>query len=105
MLWAIEEVVEGVDPKGCLIVNTATEFAQRDEQVAFRVSQGFGKYRGIFLAAVERGQEDGSVRTDKEADVLANYLVTSMSGLRTMVKAGMDLDVLRGMVAMVTSTL
>ena len=105
LLWAIEEVIEGVDPKGCLVVNTATEFAQRDEQVAARVSQGFDKYRAIFLAAARRGQEDGSVRNDKEATLLANYLVTSMSGLRTMVKAGTDIEVLRGMVAMVMSAM
>jgi len=105
LLWAIEEVIEGVDPKGCLVVNTATEFAQRDEQVAARVSQGFDKYRAIFLAAARRGQEDGSVRNDKEATLLAHYLVTSMSGLRTMVKAGTDIEVLRGMVAMVMSAM
>ena len=105
LLWAIEEVIEGVDPKGCLVVNTATEFAQRDEQVAARVSQGFDKYRAIFLAAARRGQEDGSVRNDKEATLLANYLVTSMSGLRTMVKAGTHIEVLRGMVAMVMSAM
>ena len=25
LLWAIEEVIEGADPKGCLVVNTANE--------------------------------------------------------------------------------
>ncbi|MCH8899918.1 MAG: hypothetical protein IH942_05425, partial [Acidobacteria bacterium] len=46
-----------------------------------------------------------SVRSDKEATLVADYLVTSMSGLRTMVKAGTDLEVLRGIVAMVMSAL
>lgn len=105
LLWAIEEAIEGADPKGCLVVNTANELAQRDKQVAAQVSQGFDKYRAIFLAAAIRGQEDGSVSNDKEATLLANYLVTSMSGLRTMVKAGTDLEVLRGIVAMVVSAM
>ncbi len=105
LLWAIEEVIEGTDPKGCLVVNTANELAQQDEQVAAQVSQGFDKYRAIFLAAARRGQQDGSVRSELEADLLANYLVTSMSGLRTMVKAGTDLEVLRGIVAMVMSAM
>ena len=105
LLWAIEEVVEGTDPKCCLVVNTANEFAQRDEQVAAQVSQGFDKYRAIFVAATRRGHEDGSVRSDKEATLLANYLMTSMSGLRTMVKAGTDHEVLRSIVAMVMSAM
>ncbi len=105
LLWAIEEVTEPVDLKGCLVVNTANEFAQRDADVAEHVSQGFDRYRAIFLAAAKRGQEDGSVRRDESAEVLANFLVTSMSGLRTMVKAGMDLEKLRGMVAMVMSAI
>ena len=73
--------------------------------MAEHVSQGFDRYRAIFLAAAKRGQEDGSVRRDESAEVLANFLVTSMSGLRTMVKAGMDLEKLRGMVAMVMSAI
>ena len=77
----------------------------RDAEVAEHVSQGFDRYRAIFLAAAKRGQEDGSMRLDESAEVLADYLVASMSGLRTMVKAGKDLEVLRGMVAMVTSAL
>ncbi len=105
LLWAIEEVIEGTDPRGCLVVNTANELAQRDKQVAARVSQGFDKYRAIFLAAARRGQEDGSIRSDKESTLLANYLVTNMSGLRTMVKAGTNLEVLRGVVAMVMSAM
>ena len=105
LLWAIEEAIEGADPKGCLVVNTANELAQRDKQVATQVSQGFDKYRAIFLAAARRGQEDGSIRSDKESTLLANYLVTNMSGLRTMVKAGTNLEVLRGVVAMVMSAM
>lgn len=106
LLWAIEEVTETAgDPRGCLVVNTANEFAQRDAEVAERVAKGFDRYRSIFLAAAQRGHADGSVCRDESAEVLADYLVASMSGLRTMVKAGKDPEVLRGMVAMVTSAL
>jgi len=90
LAWAIEEVFAGLDPRGCLIMNTATEFSQRDPQIAELVQQGLEAYRAIFEEAVVRGQEEGSIRADKEAGVLASYLVTTMSGLRTMVKAGTD---------------
>jgi TetR/AcrR family transcriptional repressor of nem operon len=102
LLWAI---AEPADPKGCFVVNTANEFAQRDEMVAQLVSRGFDRYRAIFLAAVQRGQQDGSVGRDEPTEVLADYPVASMSGLRTMVKAGKDPEVLRGTIAKVMSTL
>ena len=97
--WAIEEAFGGVDPRGCLIMNTATEFAQRDQRIAQAVSDGLETYRMIFEAAAVRGQEEGSIRTDKEAAVLASYLVTTMSGLRTMVKAGTTRASLTAMIA------
>lgn len=101
LLWAIDEVVEGIDPRGCLIVNTASEFAQRDGAVAERVRRGLEQYRTIFLEAVHRGQAEGEIDAQKDALLVASYLVTSMSGLRTMVKAGVDLESLRAMAGMV----
>jgi hypothetical protein len=73
--------------------------------VAQLVSRGFDRYRAIFPAAVQRGQQDGSVGRDDPTEVLADYPVASMGGLRTMVKAGKDPEVLRGKIAKVMSTL
>lgn len=96
--WAIEEAAAGTGATGCLIMNTATEFAQQNQPIAALVTQGLESYRTIFEAAAKRGQREGSIRTDKAADVLAGYLVTTMGGLRTMVKAGTDLTSLNEMV-------
>lgn len=98
LLWAIEEVIEGADPRGCLIMNTATEFAQRDPDVARLVASGLGQYREIFRLAVRRAQSEGAIATDRDPEAIAGYLVTSMSGLRTMVKAGTHVGSLRSMV-------
>ena len=76
------------DPKGCFVVNTASEFAQTDSQIGECVTAGMRSFRSIFRDAVTRGQKDGSVRADRQAGLLVDYLVTTMSGLRTMVKAG-----------------
>jgi TetR/AcrR family transcriptional repressor of nem operon len=103
--WAIEEALGDANPRGCLIMNTATEFAQRDPQIASLVSDGLATYRTIFEAAVQRGQREGSIRADKSAHLLASYLVTTMSGLRTMVKGGTDLDSLSEMVTVAMDAL
>lgn len=105
LLWAIEEVVAGVDPQGCLVMNTAAEFAQRDHAVADRVAQGLKNYRRVFLAAVRRAQQEGDVESETDAKSVAAYLVTTMSGLRTMAKAGADVESLRSTVALAVNAM
>lgn len=105
LLWAIEEVIEGVDPRGCLIMNTATEFAQRDPEVAQLVGRGLDQYREIFSRAVQRAQEEGAIDDSRDPEAIAGYLVTSMSGLRTMVKAGTHVGSLRSMIEVTVGAL
>ena len=100
----INEVSEVANPKGCLVTNTASEFAQSDSQIAASVASGLDSYRAMFRQAVEKGQRDGSVRSDTKAELLANYLVNNMSGLRTMVKSGTDQNTLKEMVAIIVDT-
>ncbi len=100
----IQEVNELANPRGCLVTNTATEFAQSDPEIAAIVSNGLSGYRSMFCQAVVKGQSDGSVRGDFTPEELADYLVTNMSGLRTMVKAGTAAPTLRKMVDMIVST-
>ncbi len=100
----ISEANELANPKGCLVANTANEFAQSDTQIALQVATGLDGYREMFCKAVEKGQLDGSIRRDMNPDQLANYLVTNMSGLRTMVKAGTDEAVLQQTVGVIVET-
>lgn len=78
------------EKQGCLLMNTASEFAQRDPVVASLVSKGTEKLSKVFLAAVKRAQQEGDISPDSDTQALANYLISSMSGLKTMVKAGMN---------------
>ncbi len=94
----INEVNEVANPMGCLVTNTATEFAQSDAQIAQYITDGLDGYREMFRQAIIKGHKDGSIRADKNPQTLANFLVTNMSGLRTMVKAGTDQAVLKKMV-------
>jgi AcrR family transcriptional regulator len=100
----VKEVNELANPKGCLVINTASEFAQSDAQIALSVANGLDGYRDMFCQAVRKGQKDGSIRHDFESELLANYLVTNMSGLRTMVKAGTNETILERMVEVIVAT-
>lgn len=75
-------------PKGCLIMNTATEFAGRDAVVARLVSHATSDFADVFVAAIRRAQREGDISPDKDAEALGRYVVSTISGLKTMVKAG-----------------
>ena len=76
--------------RGCLLMNTASEFAQTDPEIAELVSSSINNLTRIFEKAIQQGQQQGDIPADKNRHELANYLVSSMSGLKNMVKAGAD---------------
>lgn len=74
--------------RGCLIMNTASEFSQRDSSIARCVEAGIQATRDIFLQAVNAAQADGEISSNTRAEILADYIVTVVSGLKNQVKAG-----------------
>lgn len=76
--------------RGCLLMNTATELAQKDPEIAARVATGFEGLRGILTAALLRGQQEGEITPDEDAGALAGYLISSLGGIKTVVKGGTD---------------
>lgn len=91
--------------RGCLLMNTATEFAQKDQQVAEHVSTGFKGLRRVLKAAVQRGQKDGSITSTQDAGILANYLACSLGGIKTMVKGGADEKTVQEIVGVILKAL
>lgn len=88
LLSAVEEARSSDNPRGCMIVNVATEFSARDPRIRELIAHGAKRVTQIFVAAVKRAQSEGSIPDDKDPDILGRYLLSSLSGLRTMVKAG-----------------
>jgi TetR/AcrR family transcriptional repressor of nem operon len=98
-LESVLDEARGVcEARGCLVMNTANEFARRNPRIAEAVSQGLERFHDVLQAAVERAQQEGDIPQKRDATMLANFLVSSMSGLKTMSKAGADEDTLRGIV-------
>ena len=91
--------------RGCLLMNTASEFAQSDPEIAELVSTGIDNITDVFELAIRRAQQQGDVSSDKDARTLASYLVSSMSGLKNMVKAGADRETIRHIADIALSTL
>lgn len=91
--------------RGCLLMNTATEFSQREPVIATAVTKALDELRSVLVEAVRGGQSDGSIATGRDPMVLAGYLMTSMGGLKAQAKAGVDAKSLEAIVQVVLSAL
>lgn len=72
---------------GCMLMNTATEFAQKDPEIAARITTGYERLRVPLKSALLRGQDEGDI-ANMDPEVLANYLISSLAGLQIIVKGG-----------------
>lgn len=90
---------------GCLVMNSANEFAQEDPIVAELVNEGIAAFEDLFFMAVQRAQEEGDISADENPYLLARYLVTSRSGLKTMAKAGATRRSLEEVIDVILKTL
>lgn len=99
----LDDLKEG--PRGCLVMNTASEFAQSEPEIAQDVAQSIERFRAVLQAAVERAQREGDIAPEQDARTLANYLVSSMSGLKTQAKAGANATMLKGIIATILKAL
>lgn len=91
--------------KGCLIANSANEFGQKEPALALPVAHGLQRFAQVFREAVVRGQAEGEITAEADPSALANYLLGTMNGLRTMIKAGTDQPAAKGMVPLILKAL
>lgn len=101
LLSAADETRGKALPKGCLIMNTATEFAQGDAAIAKVVTKGIESFRLVFLTALKKAQDNHELAEDSDVRQLASYVVSSMSGIKSMVKGGADEAAIRAIVDIV----
>jgi len=101
----LDDVAGTCEPRGCLVMNAASEFAQSKPEIAQDVAHSVERFRGALQAAVERAQREGDIPVERDACTLANYLVSSMSGLKVQAKAGADAPTLEGIIEMVLKAL
>ena len=83
---------DSADPthKGCLMVNTAAELADRDPAVLARVAESRAQMAALFRAAIVHAQHAGAIPPERDPDALAAFLVNSLFGLRLTAKVQPD---------------
>ncbi|MFZ2405728.1 MAG: TetR/AcrR family transcriptional regulator [Methylobacter sp.] len=101
----LNDVAGTCAPRGCLIMNAASEFAQGIPEIAQDVAKSVERFRSALQSAVERAQCEGDISVERDARTLANYLVSSMSGLKVQAKAGADAQTLKGIIEVALTAL
>ncbi len=97
-LSQIEKAKNPANRIGCLVMNTASELAQRDADIARLIKQGTESFIAMFHQAIELAQQQGDIAPTRDAKSLAHFLMSSMAGLNGMVKAGASQAVLHNIV-------
>jgi len=101
----IAEAKNSSGRKGCLLVNTANELSQRDTDIAKAVTDGTGNVAKLFQQAIEIGKQKKEISVDTPTEHLVSYLITAISGLRTMIKAGAETSTLKPVTDLIIKTL
>ena len=101
----IAEAKNSSGRKGCLLVNTANELSQRDTDIAKAVTDGTGNVAKLFQQAIELGKQKKEISVDTSTEHLVSYLITAISGLRTMIKAGAETSTLKPVTDLIIKTL
>lgn len=76
---------------GCMICNTATELASRDDEFATLVQTSLGKIKDCFKVALDNAVTKGEVVDDLDTDATALFLVGFLQGLSVLYKGGFSL--------------
>lgn len=76
--------------RGCLVVNTACELANRDAEVAARLRAQAEALEARLARLLARARADGEIAADRDPKTLAACLAALIDGLRVRSKLGAD---------------
>ncbi|MBU3176146.1 TetR/AcrR family transcriptional regulator [Clostridium estertheticum] len=80
----------GNKPWGCLIVNSATEMALRDEEVGKRAEAAFIQTEQFLADLIRKGQQTGEFSCDYDAEALSEILQNTLLGIRVLARTSAD---------------
>ena len=74
----------------CFLVNCVNEVKADDKQVSDRVTEATLRFESAFETAIRRGMKARDIETAHDPHALAHFLVSSLNGLRVMLKSSHD---------------
>ncbi len=96
VLMAVAEEAADPAPLGCLLHNSINEFGRRDPAMTAAVQDRITRLRATLIKAIKRAQRERGIDPARSPQDLADFLIAGISGLRSMVKAGLTVKQTRG---------
>jgi TetR/AcrR family transcriptional regulator, transcriptional repressor for nem operon len=90
---------------GCLMTNTAVELCPHDTEARGKIDTHFSQMARAFKQALSKAQSKGEIKSDRDVDSMAQYLTSSLQGLRVMGKVNRDPQTLNNIADVILSVL
>jgi TetR/AcrR family transcriptional repressor of nem operon len=94
----VENLLEDKQRKGCFMVNAGVELANHDSEVSTLLCQHEQQMEKAFLKAIKRGQKDGEISTQQNAQALARFLNNTVKGMQVSIKTIADRNFYRDII-------
>ena len=94
---AVDEVVDGEEHLGCLLINTALDLPAHDEEIRTVVTAGLRDFEAFFRRLVEHGQVRSEIPRTVDAAAAAKALCALYIGIQVMGRGGLASDALRAL--------
>jgi TetR/AcrR family transcriptional repressor of nem operon len=101
----IDQDCFAMHPKGCFIVNTATELSGTDPEIATIIEANRLDFEKAIEEAFLRGQQYGQISSKQDAKALARYFINIFFGLRVSIKANNNPKILKDIIKVSLSIL
>lgn len=103
--YAVDEAVNDTQQRGCLMINTITELSTSDAEIANICSANGDRLHGTFTELLRAAQQQGEISEHHDIQSKAQFLVSTMYGIRITGKLTRDRGVLENVMNETLSTL
>ena len=84
------EVTQDHSRRGCFLVNTLLEMSARNETIQEHTTKYLSEVEEKIMMALRSARDEGELAADKNPDVLAQFLMVNIWGLRVLSKTRPD---------------
>lgn len=103
--YFVDSIVDKQGCYGCFITNTAVELCPHDTEAQLKIAVSFAQMTSILQKALRNAQTKGQISQSKDIQALANYLTSSLQGLRVLGKVKRDRQTLENIVEIIIASL
>jgi len=102
---SVDKLLKDKERKGCLIVNTATELANLEEEISLFMKEFEKEWETLFQDWIKEGQLTGEISKSFSSLALSRHLYNSYQGIKIIAKTTNDRKTLEDIVNVSLSVL